>query len=332
MIHKPMHVVSEACGKTILTGEHIVVYGYPALLLPLNLKVRCKLSAFQNDTANGKVVIIALGEKSEFSWNEIDKFYIDRTQHPNFRLQLVIASLINSFEYFGLTKNRPSIRLKLESSIPVGGFGSSTAVSAAIVKCVAKLAKKNISQLKLWRILMQIEELCGAKVSGADQYVISYESFVKYQKNFHPEKIKLDSKILNNFLIIQSGTPLCTTKECVDFIAEQKKSNPGKIGDIFLRLAREGKKMLVCIKKDDSLGFFKTIKNSGELLISLGVVSPDSVNLIRKIEKLGGYLKLTGAGTVGNGGSGGILCFSNDYNIIESFLLKNHLVYLKVSI
>lgn len=326
-----MQIVSEACGKTILTGEHIVVYGYPALLLPLSLKVKCKLNQFEDDISEGKVAIFTLGEKSEFSWKEIDKFYLNRNQYPNFKLQLVLASLKTSFDYFGI-KKRPGFKLKLDSSIPIGGFGSSTAVSAAIVKCVAKLVNKKISQLNLWRLLIQIERLNGAMVSGADQYVISHESFVKYQKNFRPEKIKLDSKILKKFIIIQSGTPHCTTKECISFIAQQKKSNPEKIKGIFRRLAREGKKMLICLKKDDLLGFFKTIKNSGELLISLGVVSPDSVNLIRKIEKLGGYLKLTGAGTIVDEGSGGILCFSNNYKKIESFLLKNHLDYLKVSI
>lgn len=320
-MYRPRQIVTEACGKTILIGEHIVVYGYPALLLPLNLKVKCKLSKFE-DIANGKVVIFTLGEKSEFSWEGIDKFY---------KRQLVLASLKASFDYFGI-KERPNFTLKLESSIPVGGFGSSTAVSAAIVKGVAKLVNKNISQLKLWRLLIEIESMCGGKVSGADQYVISHESFVIYRKNSRPEKIKLNSKILKNFLIIQSGTPECTTKECIDYVAQQKNLNPTKTESVFLHLAKEGKKMLSCLKKDDSSGFFKTIKNSGELLISLGIVSPDSVNLIRKIEKLGGYLKLTGAGTIGNGGSGGILCFSNNYKKIESFLLKNKLDYLKVSI
>jgi mevalonate kinase len=174
--------------------------------------------------------------------------------------------------------------------------------------------------------------MCGTNVSGADQYVISHESFIKYQKNSPPKKIKVDSKILKKFLIIQSGIPQCTTKECIDFISQQKKSDPRKVDRVFLRLAREGKRMLTCLKNENSLGFFKAIRNSGELLISLGVVSSDSVNLIRKIEKLGGYLKLTGAGTIGDGGSGGILCFSNIYEKIESFLLKNHFDYLKVSI
>lgn len=321
-LYRPRQIVTEASGKTILTGEHIVVYGYPALLLPLNLKVKCKLSEIEDDSDNGKVIIFSLGRKTEFSWKEIEKFY---------KHELVLASLKTAFDYFKI-KDRPSFKLELESSIPIGGFGSSTAVSAAIIKSVAKLVNKDISHLKLWKLLIQIENLCGAKVSGADQYVISYESFVKFQKNMQPKVIKLNSTILKNFLIIQSGTPNSTTKECIDFVAQQKKSNPKKIGNIFLHLAKEGKRMLDYLKKDDSLGFFKTIKNSGELLISLGIVSTDSINLIRKIEKLGGYLKLTGAGTIGSGGSGGILCFSNNYKKIESFLLKNNLSYLKVSI
>lgn len=326
-----MQIVSEACGKTILTGEHIVVYGYPALVLPLNLKVKCELTLLEDNIASEKVVIFALGERSEFSWKEIDDYCLNHVQCQNFKHQLVLISLKISFDYFGI-KDRPALILKLDSSIPIGGFGSSTAVSAAIVRCVAKILNKKIFSLKLWKLLIEIEKQCGAKVSGADQYVISHESFVKYQKNFHPEKIKLDSEILKNFLIIQSGEPDCTTKECIKFIADQKMLNPGKIKDIFVSLATEGKIMLACLKKNDSTGFFRAIKNSGELLISLGVVSSDSVNLIRKVERLGGYLKLTGAGTVGRGGSGGILCFSNNYEKIESFLLKNHVGYLRVSI
>jgi|GEM_PF-7134254 len=85
-----MYIVSEACGKTILSGEHIVVYGYPALLLPLNLKVKCRLSEVQDETFNRKVVIFALGKKSEFGWKEIDKKY---------KRQLVLAALKASFDY-----------------------------------------------------------------------------------------------------------------------------------------------------------------------------------------------------------------------------------------
>ncbi len=321
-----MQIVSEARGKIILAGEHIVVYGYPALLLPINLKIKCKLSDIE-DAANGKVVIFALGEQSEFTWHEVGELCLNH----NSKFQLVLVALKTSFDYFKI-KDKPGFKLELESSIPVGGFGSSTAVSAAVIKCVAKLAKRKISKLELWKLLVKIERLCGANVSGADQYVISHESFVKYQKNAQPIQIRLNSKILHNFLVIQSGTPSSTTKECVDFVAEQKKLDPIKVGNIFARLAGEGENMLSCLNKDDRMGFFRTVKNSGELLISLGVVSPDSVKLIRKIEKLGGYLKLTGAGTVGNGGSGGILCFSKNYNKIVEFLLKNNLVYFKVSV
>lgn len=326
VVNSKRQITSEASGKIILSGEHSVVYGYPALLLPISLKAKCNLSGIKNNHVNSKVVISALDKTHEFGWEEINKAYLDHDS----KLQLVLASLKTSFDYFGI-KRKPGFKLELISSIPIGGFGSSTAVSAAIVRSVAKLADKSISPLKLWRLLVKIERLCGAKVSGADQYVISYESFIKYQKNHAPKRIKFKSRILKNFLIIQSGAPGCTTKDCIDFVFEQKKSNPKKVKDIFLNLTKEGKKMLVSLKKNDINGFFESVQNSGELLISLGVVSSNSVRLIRELEKLGGYLKLTGAGTVVNGGSGGILCFSKNYKKIESFLLKNHLDYLKIT-
>lgn len=327
-----MEVSAKARGKTILSGEHIAVYGYPALLLPLNVFVKCTISEVERKIFNNGVRIEALGEQVDYSWEEINHYCSSRNnEQPETKFGLVLTSLKSALEFFKIEK-RLSFKLIVESSIPVGGFGSSTAVSAAIVKCIAKLVKRTISCGELWKLLIKIETSNGAAVSGADQCVVSYESPIKFQKYAPVEKIQLNSKILKKFLIIQDGTPTCTTRECIDFVARERKSHPRKINMIFRHLAREGEKMLDYLNEDNVKGFFTTVKKSGELLISLGIVSADSVSLISKIEDLGGYLKLTGAGTVESGGSGGILCFSHNYPRIESFLLKNNVKYLAMSI
>lgn len=301
-----------------------MVYGYPAILLPLNLHARCFISDFQKEkNKKGIVQISALGEEAEFDWQ-------DKTL-KNIKFSLVATALEVSFDFFKI-KERPSFKLKIESEIPIGGFGSSTAVSAAIVKSVAKMLNKSIPPKDLWKLLVKIETKNGTKVSGADQYVISHESLIKYKKYSAVRKLKIRSKILKRFLIINSGAPSCTTGECVGFVAQEKKSFPKKVDNIFRQIASESEKMLDYLKKNNIHGFFRTIKSSGELLISLGVVSSDSVNLIRKLEKLGGYLKLTGAGTINKGGSGGILCFARSYKKIKTYLSKNNVKFFEVSV
>lgn len=327
-----MRFSSRACGKTILTGEHVVVYGYPALLLPLNVYARCVIEIREDADNNSEVRIFSLGEQNEFKWKEICEYIsLRRREHFNTKMNLPLLALNAAWKFYRIS-GYPRLNITLRSSIPIGGFGSSTAIAAAIVKCVGKLAQKTISQQDLWNLLVEIETKNGTTVSGADQCVISYQLPVRFQKNSPIEKINLHSGMLKKFLIIQSGMPSCTTRECVEFVAQRRKMTPTKIDEIFKKLAKEGDRMLSFLKKDNVGDFFKSVKKSGELLISLGIVSSDSLGLIRRLEKLGGYLKLTGAGTVRSGGSGGILCFSNNYSRIESFLLENDYKYLSVKL
>lgn len=326
----PREIVSQACGKTILTGEHIVVYGYPAVLLPLNnVFCECKIDDIRT---GGDIKILALDKQTELSWEDIEEYYTSsKNTVLDSRLGLTLLSLKSSLDFFK-QGNYPYFDLHLDSSIPMGGFGSSTAVAASIVRSMAKLADKVLSPAELYELLVKIETENGAAVSGADQYVVSHNMPIKFRKNTVAEEVRINTDTLNYFLIINSGTPTSTTKECIDFVAQQKESSPERIGTLFERLADVGERMIECFQKGDNDGFYNAIRDSGELLISLGVVSPQSVDLIRKLENLGGYLKVTGAGTVGDGGSGGILCFSNRYNEIEAFLKENNTGYLRVSI
>jgi len=327
-------IVSQACGKTILTGEHIVVYGYPAVLLPLNVYTQCKINNIRPSSPyrEKNIVISALDKQTALSWEDIDKCCTHLKENtPDIRLGLTLWSLKTSLDFFE-TRNYPSFNLQIESSVPTGGFGSSTAAASAIVRGMAELANRSLSPSELYELLVDIETRNGAVVSGADQYVVSHEIPIKFKKNTTPEEININSEMLNYFLIINSGTPSSTTKDCVDYVAQLRNSDPERTDNIFNRLAEQGVEMIDSIQENDADRFFNSVKESGELLISLGVVSPQSIDLIRKIEDLDGYLKLTGAGTISHGGSGGILCFSDTYDKIEAFLNEINVGYLRASI
>ena len=111
-------VSAKSCGKTILTGEHIVVYGYPAVLLPLNIFTTCILSEIKpNLEERNKIFISALNERLEIDYKDLSKLAISKSStFLNNKLNVVLSSLQFIFEYYGI-ESFPSFSLKLISNI-----------------------------------------------------------------------------------------------------------------------------------------------------------------------------------------------------------------------
>src|SRR3990170_2610551 len=116
-------ISAKSCGKTILTGEHIVVYGYPAVLLPLNIFTTCILSEIKpNLEERNKIFISALNERLEIDYKDLSKLAISKSStFLNNKLNVVLSSLQLILKRYHI-ESFPSFNLKLISNIPIGGF------------------------------------------------------------------------------------------------------------------------------------------------------------------------------------------------------------------
>lgn len=110
-------ICASAAGKVILLGEHAVVYGRPALAVPLrDLRVRVTLTPHSDPLRIQAPAV------------DVDAFLTDLPpEHP---LARIVHLTLGHFRFFP-----PRALLRIDSEIPVAsGLGSGAAVSTAVVR------------------------------------------------------------------------------------------------------------------------------------------------------------------------------------------------------
>ncbi len=334
------NIIKKAPGKIILIGEHAVVYGYPAILSPINLFSKAEIS----EVDSGKVRIQApnydldetvtsvkfLEDYEQYSkWMQQyrennDKKLLDKVRKDNNAFPKIIINSV--FKHVGYTE-KPSFFLHKFSHVPQGGFGSSSSVGASIIKAVDEYYDFNLTKQEMIDILIAGEsEFHGYQQSGGDQNVVFHETLVYYQKKDGvgvSRPLSLQSKLLDEVLVINSGKPKDGTGEVVNKIRESRIENQEFVDGIFERLGELTEEILGYLENDYKQAFFSAIDEAGDLLIKLGIVRPKTHELINELRKLGGYMKISGAGAITGDVSGALLCFGDDLERIDSYVVKN---------
>lgn len=331
------NIIKKAPGKIILIGEHAVVYGYPAILSPINLFSEVTIS----DITPGKVRI----DSPNYNFDETlvsEKFLEDYMRYSDVMKKYKETNdeelletirkdknafpkivINNVFKHVGYTE-KPSFFLHKFSNVPQGGFGSSSSVGASIIKAIDEYYGFKLSKQEMIDILMKGEsEFHGYQQSGGDQNVVFHETLVHYQKKDgvgFSRPLKLQSNLLDEVLVINTGKPKDGTGEVVNKVRESRIRNQEFIDGIFERLGELTEEILGYLENDDKQSFYSAIDEAGDLLIDLGIVRPKTQELIKELRKLGGYVKVSGAGAITGDVSGALLCFGDDLGKIESYV------------
>jgi mevalonate kinase len=172
-----MTTAATAPGKIILFGEHAVVYGRPALAVPVT-QVQARASIQKTGGFSGKKwadsVLIQAPDIGFFS--PLSRIQAEHATHP---LDAVIQE---TFQRLGITRP-PAFTLTIKSSIPVAsGLGSGAAVSVAIIRALAALCNQTISDEQVSQIAYEIEKLHHGTPSGIDNTVIAHAKPVYFMR------------------------------------------------------------------------------------------------------------------------------------------------------
>ncbi len=291
-------------GKIHLLGEHSVVYGKPALLSAINLKVTLSIS-----------------------YSSTDEIIFD---HPQY-----IKDLINLKKIIqkSITKRFPNasfppLKIALKSELPIGsGLGSSAAISTAFALGLLKFACFNTDNQAIFEIALDGEKYFHGNPSGGDVAACLYGGLIWFRKetDFIKTITPLTFKIHKNikqFFLIDSGKPVESTSEMVKSVSDKRQVTRDKFEKIFDDQEELTKQLATALKAGDYTLIQRSIKEGERNLEKLGVVGKKAKEIIKQIEKLGGVGKILGGGGVRKG-SGMILAYHNNPKKILEFAKKN---------
>lgn len=336
------NIVSIAPGKVILTGEHSVVYGKPALLAAIDLETRATIEG-----GAGEVLIQApeIGLDDSFTLDELTTYwrgaheawrrYIDLgdegewRKYRNDRQLVVLASLGLVYDEFRMCGG---MQVVVDSTIPMGsGMGSSASVAAALMGGMGKMVGAGWSKEELYERVMMVEQVVHGRASGADPAAVIEGGLMEFVKNgddkrftqFQVEKIK------GHFVLIQSGKPVETTGEMVSKVHDQLSVNNFQTKVTIDKIGILSEAVISQLEKN-RMGWEWILENE-RLLEELGVVSEQTQSLIRKIENEGGMAKVCGAGGA-LGGSGIVLAYHGDREKLMQVLSGLELPHYQVKL
>jgi len=300
-----MKISYSAPAKVILSGEHAVVYGKPALVSTIDLRLTFSL------------VIPAKAGIQKKNWipDQVgdDIMFIAKKAREYLNTQKI--KFINKpFNY------------KIESDIPIGrGLGSSAALSVA--SSAAFLEFYTGQQFKKERVndlAFEIEKHFHLNPSGVDNSVACFGGLILYQKQIGLKNVKnkIPKNIEEKLFLIDSGKPKETTWEMVKSVESVKS-----VKTIFNKIEIETRNMKHAIETENVDKFKIAIVNNENLLEDLGVISYKTKNLLKNLSKFG-VGKVTGAGGYETG-SGFILFFTENEKELVSFFKKNMISYYK---
>jgi mevalonate kinase len=164
-----MHMTeASAPGKIILCGEHAVVYGRPAIALPL-ADVRAR--AVVRESAAGSGITIDAPDL-ERRWT-----LADTPDHP---LSELIVSVLRRLG----VDNMLDLRIEIEATIPIaGGMGSGAAVATALARALAAHLDHSLTSSEISALVYTSEQRFHGTPSGIDNTVIAYEQPIWFARS-----------------------------------------------------------------------------------------------------------------------------------------------------
>lgn len=280
-------ITASAPAKSILLGEHAVVYGQPALAVPLT-----SLRAWATVTANPPHVSglrIAGSESGGELPLEIDAEMVDNALALTARLVL---------KHLGVG-TPPNITISLHSDIPVAsGLGSGAAVSTALARALCVALNRTIDDEALNAIIYEVEKVYHGTPSGIDNTVIVFERPVYFVRGVPPQRFALPGSMT---LLIGDTGLRASTRVAIDDVRALYEGDPERIGGIFSAigaLVKQGRAALSA----GNLAQLGELMNANHMLLRELEVSCPELDRLTEAARSAGALgaKLSGGGRGGN--------------------------------
>ena len=282
-----------APGKVILFGEHAVVYGRPALAVPVT-QVHTEVEVSDASGAGIWIHARQVDLHAEFSTLP--------PEHPIAAvIQRVFTALNLPFPVGGGVgdEGTPSIDIKITSTIPVAsGLGSGAAVSVALIRALSSHLNHSMSDEQVNALAYEVEKLHHGTPSGIDNSVITYTKPVYFIIGQPIETFKVGKP----FTIVIGDTGIrALTKESVGSVRKLWETDKTRWEKVFVNVGELVSQARKTIENGEWELLGSLMDQNHVLLQEMTVSSPELDALVRAARQAGALgAKLSGGGRGGN--------------------------------
>lgn len=274
---------ASAPGKIILFGEHAVVYGQPALAVPVT---QVHVDVNVADATRAGIWIDAPDVDLHAELNTLP------SDHP-------IASVIHNFLFLSRVSPFPNLNIEITSNIPVAsGLGSGAAVTVALTRALASHLHYSMTDEEVNAFAYEIEKLHHGTPSGIDNTVITYASPIYFVKG---EPIDI-LKVGKPFIVVIGDTGISApTRESVGDVRRLWMEDRSHWETLFDKIGETSLTARRAIEagKPELLG--ELMNENHDLLQTLTVSSLELDRLVETALHAGALgAKLSGGGRGGN--------------------------------
>ncbi len=283
-------IIASAPAKTILYGEHAVVYGEPSIACAIDIRVKTKISESGTIEIKAKDVI-----KTDID-TILDRKHISMRNKGE--LRYVLTAIDKTFEKIGKEK---TFCLDISSNIPVGvGLGSSASAVVSTISALSNFMKEPLEIKEISELAYEVELEVQGAASRIDTSVITYGGGVLVRGS--------DIRLIDIELPMVIGNTGITgdTGKLVAKVRERRERNPEIIDRIIASIGEITLKALDALNNKDYIKIGELMDINHGLLDSLGVVTKELSELVHVARRAGSL----GAKMTGAGGGGCIIAFA----------------------
>ncbi len=279
----PLSARASAPGKLILCGEHAVVYGQPAIALPL-----------PDIRAHVEITAGSPGSGVRLNAPDLGRAWI-ADAHPDDPLsELVRATL----RHLGV--DPPDLHITLTSTIPIaGGMGSGAAIATALVRTLATFMGHTLPPEQVSALVYASEERFHGTPSGIDNTVVAYDQPIWFERRgpAHPNLITPISIAEPLTLVVGDTGIRSATRLPVGMVRRQWQANPTHYEQLFAQVGTLVQQVHTALATGEQATLGVLINANQTLLEQIGVSSSELEHLVAAARAAGAPgAKLSGAG------------------------------------
>lgn len=279
-------ISATAPGKSILFGEHAVVYGQPAIAVPV-MQVRAKAT-----------VSPAIGAAPGQIWIKAEEIGLDCPlsdlpgEHP---LAVVVSAAAEELKI----SRFPALRLNIRSDIPIAsGLGSGAAVSAAAARALAAFAGAPLSDEQVSRVAYKVDQIYHGTPSGIDNTVIAYAKPIFFIRGAPFERLQVSQPFT---LVIGNTGIASSTAAVVGDLRARWQAEPQPYERLFAEIGAVSREARQLIEAGPVEALGPLMARNHALLQALDVSCPELDLLVEAAAAAGASgAKLCGGGRGGN--------------------------------